>query len=110
MPEQPTNTAGRRLRPAPQPKTASEPWTPQECSPEDVGALRGVYLGTASEHMQRHAMDFIVKRLCGVGEFPFVPGGEDGRRATDFKAGKQHVGLEILALVSTKTKPGGEQP
>ena len=107
MPEQPTQ---RRIRPAAPQKTVVQPWTPHECDPEDVGALRAVYHGTAAEHQQRRAMDFIVKRLCGVGEFTYIPGGEDGRRATDFKAGKQHVGLEILSLVAVKVKPGGEQP
>lgn len=108
MPEQPQQRKVR-IRPIPPAKTATQPWTPHEADSEDVGALRAVYHGTASEHMQRRALDFVIKRLCGVGEFTFIPGGEDGRRATDFKAGKQHVGLEILSLVSTKVKPGGEQ-
>ena len=106
MPEQPDK---RRVRPAPPDKALREPWAPQECAPEDVGALRAVYRGDAPEHLQRRAMDFIIKHLCGVGRNPFVPGGEDGRRATDLAIGKQQVGLEILNLVATKTTTGGEQ-
>ena len=109
MPEQPQQRKAR-LKPAPAPKTAAQPWTPHEADAEDVGALRAVYHGNAAEHQQRRAIDFVIKRLCGVGEFTFIPGAEDGRRATDFKAGKQHVGLEILSLVSTKVTRGGEQP
>lgn len=106
MAEQPVQ---RRVRPAPADKAIREPWNPQECATEDVGALRAVYRGDAPEHLQRRAMDFIIKTLCGVGRNPFVPGGEDGRRATDLAIGKQQVGLEILNLVATKTQQRGEQ-
>lgn len=108
MPEQPANTS-RRIRPAAPSKQHREPWTPQECTPEDIGALRAVYRGEAPAHLQQRAMDFIVKHLCGVGRPAFIPGGEDGRRATDLALGKQQVGLEILNLVATKTTTRGEQ-
>lgn len=107
MAEQPDRQ--KRFIPAAPSQEQLQPWMAQACQPEDVGALRAVYAGTASEHMQRRAMEFILKQLCGVGRPCFVPG-EEGRRATDLALGKQQVGLEIIALCSIKSKPGGEQP
>lgn len=108
MPEQPAQRKGR-IVPAAAAKEQLQPWLPQQCDPADVAALRAVYAGNASEHQQRRAVDFVIKRLCGVGSLPFVPGGEDGRRATDLALGKQQVGIEILNLVATRVNPGGEQ-
>ena len=98
------------MRPLPPDRAILSPWLPQECEPEDAAALRAVYRGDAPPHMQQRCMNFIIKTLCGIGRNPYVPGGEDGRRATDLAIGKQQVGLEILNLVETKTTTRGEQP
>lgn len=53
--------------------------------------------GTANAIEQKRAMKWILT-CTGVLDQAFRPGGEDGRRDTDFALGKQSIGLQIMKL------------
>ncbi len=108
MPEQPQKKPERKLVPKAPQRAEHQPWVPEPVSPEDLGAVRAVYHGTALEHQQRRAMEFIIKQLCGIGRIAFIPG-PDGARATDLALGKQMVGIELVNIVQAKTQTRGEQ-
>jgi hypothetical protein len=79
----------------------------------DIAAIRATADGTADEYQQRAAFAFICRRLCGEGQMTFWPGGEDGRRATDFAEGRRWVGIQlrrIVALVPERIDTRGEPP
>lgn len=103
MSEQPENRRKRTIRAVERPR---EPWKTPDCDPGDVGALKAVYQGIATEHQQRRALDFIIKVLCAVGEQSYVPGGPPG--ATEMACGRRQVGIEIVNLVAVNLNPGGE--
>lgn len=74
------------------------PWLPCEYEQADVVAMQQLAAGKASEVEQKRAFAWILK-LAGVNNEPFFPGGEDGRRSTDFALGKANVGRQIMKLV-----------
>ena len=75
------------------------PWKPAHWEIADATALKQVYAGTASPEMQKRAMAYILDSLCGIQDWPFRPGGEDGARDTMIALGRQYVGHGILKLV-----------
>lgn len=50
---------------------------------------------------QGRAWLFDVLNFCHLFQNPFVAGGEDGARATDFKLGEFNIGLMILSDIQT---------
>ena len=64
----------------------------------DIVALQAVASGTASCAQQQRAFEFVVRTLCETDRMTFWPGGEDGRRATDFAEGKRWVGLQLRRI------------
>lgn len=70
--------------------------------PSAIVAIRAVAAGNANEHQQRDALAYIREGLCGRGKMSFWPGGEDGRRATDFAEGKRWVGDQLQRIVDLK--------
>lgn len=89
-----------------------EPWQPHDYDEETIYAIRALVTGTASEFQQKLAWDYIMYLTASSPEFydlPFRPG-DDGRRATDFAAGKMFVGLQLRKLLLNELTPGGEQP
>ena len=78
-----------------------------------VVALKALEQGTADEFQQREAWAYIREQLCDVDKMSFWPGGEDGRRATDFAEGKRWVGDQLRRIVRFKPEkidPRGEPP
>lgn len=76
-----------------------EPWAPPVVDLRDVAAIKALQRGDASAEQQRHALKFIVEKLCATYELSFCPS-EDGRRATDFAEGKRRVGLLLVGLLA----------
>lgn len=64
----------------------------------DVFAVQALAKGIANEGQQRRAWNLIVRVLCETDRQSFWPGGEDGRRATDFAEGKRWVGLQLRRI------------
>jgi hypothetical protein len=83
--------------------SAFEPWAPPDIHLRDVAAMKALQRGDASAEQQRHALKFIVERVCGTYEEQFCPG-EDGRRATDYALGKRRVGLQLVSLLAADIK------
>lgn len=98
--------AAKKEKPPPQ----LLPWQlPVERIPADaIVAIRAIADGTANEHQQRRAFEFIREDMCGVDRMTYWPGGEDGRRASDFAEGKRWVGTMLRRI--TRLKPERVDP
>lgn len=66
----------------------------------DASAIKGVAYGTASAEQQRHAMQWIIQVLCSTYDMSYRPGGDDGRRDSDFAEGMRCVGNQLVKLVN----------
>lgn len=97
-------------RAKPQPKAASWPWSPIPKSVDggfgfedaDPFALQAVAAGNASSAQQQRAIAFIRNVICEGERLSFWPGGEDGRRATDFAEGKRFVSIQIRRFLNMR--------
>jgi hypothetical protein len=95
MAEQPEQ---RRRRRSPAEATQEHaPWKPTPWEAADALAMQRLAAGTANAIEQKRAMKWILT-CTGVLDQAFRPGGEDGRRDTDFALGKQSIGLQIMKL------------
>ena len=65
----------------------------------DVVAIKALYDGKATPHQQQRALAYIIEVAAGTNDLAYRPGGEDGRRDTDFALGKQSVGRTIIKLI-----------
>lgn len=79
---------------------SADPKLPPPYDGADIAALKALREGRADPHQQTLALEWIVHALCGTYDMPFRPGGEDGRRDTDFACGKQFVGQQIVKLIN----------
>ena len=61
-------------------------------------ALQAITSGTANTTQQQRAYEYVVRTLCETDRMTFWPGGEDGRRATDFAEGKRWVGVQLRRI------------
>lgn len=86
-------TTARRRGPA------LNPWEPYQLRKADCIALKNLEAGNASERQQKHILDLLLN-ISGVRDLEFRPGGDDGRRASDFASGKRFVGLQIVKAVT----------
>jgi hypothetical protein len=84
------------------PEENPQPWDPPPANEYDIRAVKALAAGMASDAQQRRALDWIIHRAAGTYDLSFRPGGEDGRRATDFSEGKRFVGLQLVRLVNMK--------
>ena len=79
------------------------PWSPvMSFEDGDVYALQALAAGNASAGQQQRALEFIRARICEADRLSFMPGGEDGRRATDFAEGKRFVAGQIRRFLRLK--------
>ena len=85
------------------------PWEPPEISEPELMALRALQAGIANRGQQEMVLTTIVTKFAGTYDMTFRPGGEDGRRATDFAAGKAFVGQRIMEALSRPMKPRGDE-
>jgi hypothetical protein len=77
-----------------------DPWVPPAYDDFDIGTIKALNAGHASEGQQRHALRFLVEKMCGTYDLSFRPGTLDGQRATDFAEGRRFVGLQIVKLIN----------
>jgi hypothetical protein len=65
----------------------------------DIAAeMQAVAKGIANDAQQQRAYDYVVRVLCETDRMTFWPGGEDGKRATDFAEGKRWVGVQLRRI------------
>lgn len=75
-----------------------------------IAAIRAVQSGTANEGQQKKAWDWIVYQASGYHDLSYRPGGEDGRRASDFMEGRRFVGAQMLKLLQPALTPSEPEP
>lgn len=109
MAEQPPQPREQKRKSPAQAAAEHAPYLPTDWTPADILSLQKLAAGIANAEEQKRALTWILK-ACEVNEQPFFPGGEDGRRATDFMLGKQQVGREISKLLKLQLSKlrGGE--
>lgn len=85
------------------------PWLPTSWEAADALSMQRLAGGTANALEQKRALKWILT-ACGVLDEAYRPGGEDGRRDTDYALGKASVGRQImkLARVNLALIKGGE--
>lgn len=96
--------APRRRKP--QSEQPSVPWQLPLVEPADVYALQALEKGTANEAQQKRAISFVTVKLCAADRMTFYPGGEDGRRASDFAEGKRWVGGQLRRILKLRPDHG----
>lgn len=79
-------------------KTKREAWTPAEYDLADAAAIQALLRGDAEPQQQQRALKWIIEVASGVYEQSYWPGGEEGRRNTDFAEGKRFVGNSIVKM------------
>lgn len=88
-----------------EPKRAgASPLQAPKLEAHEEAAIRAVAQGIADPHQQRLAIAVIRVKIAGEDLISFWPGGEDGRRASDFAEGKRFVGITI-GRVTRRTGP-----
>lgn len=75
------------------------PWKPTPWENADALSVQRWSRGEANAIEQQRAFRWVLRATSYLDE-PFRPGGEDGRRNTDFALGKAHVGREIAKLIN----------
>lgn len=75
-----------------------------------IAAIRAVQSGTANEGQQKLAWNWIVYMAAGYHDLSYRPGGEDGRRASDFMEGRRFVGAQMLKLLQPALTPAAPEP
>lgn len=88
-------------------------WLPPKWDPADAAAIQALARGEADAHQQKRALDWIINAACATYDMSFQPGGEEGRRATDFAEGRRMVGSQIVKLIKVnlsrlRTAHGGQ--
>jgi len=76
-----------------------EVWHPPEYDIPDVRAIQALASGTADEHLQKRALDWIINQAAATYDEPFRPGQPDVR---DYMLGRRSVGLAIVKLIKIK--------
>jgi hypothetical protein len=84
-----------------------KPWLPTPYEPADVGALKALANGTANAEQQQRALNFIITKICGTYDETYFPGGEEGRRDSDYAAGMRKVGLTIVKMLKLSFQQKG---
>lgn len=74
------------------------PWNPVDYEPADASAIQALLAGEASPEQQRRALKWIIEAASGLYDQSFYPGGEEGRRNTDFAEGRRFVGNQVVKM------------
>lgn len=72
------------------------PWDPVQLELHEISAVKAIALQHGT------GFDVIVEKLCLADQMSFAPGGEEGRRATDYAEGKRAVGLLLRQIRDMK--------
>jgi hypothetical protein len=86
------------------------PHEPPIYDDQTIAAIRALYTGTANEGQQVRAWNWIVYFAAGYHDLSYRPGGEDGRRASDFMEGRRFVGAQMLKLLQPALTPRTPEP
>ena len=78
---------------------AQNPWEPHPLTKYDCYAVRALMEGKASEGQQRRIWELLFA-MTGARDLEFRPGGEEGRRASDFASGKRFIGLQLAKIIT----------
>lgn len=65
----------------------------------DVQAFQALERGAATEGQQKRALAWIIQQAAGTYDQSYRPGGEEGRRDSDFAEGRRFVGNQIVKLL-----------
>lgn len=63
----------------------------------DIEALRALERGDCPAHLQKRALDWIIRKAAGTYELSFSP---DDERLTSFAEGRRFVGLQMIKLLN----------
>lgn len=96
MREQPKQSPQRRRAPTAAALLESSPWMPVDWALADATAMQALARGVADAEQQRRAMDWILRKACGLPDWAFHPGQSD--RDTNIALGRQFVGHQIMKL------------
>ena len=78
---------------------ANAPWKPVSYELADADAIQALMRGDADKGKQQRALKFIIENICGAYDVSYRPGGEEGRRDTDFAEGRRFTGLQIIKFL-----------
>ena len=91
----------------------AQPHLPPDHDEEVVAAVRAVQQCVANAAQQQTFWRYLMY-VTGVSDefndLSYRPGGEEGRRATDFAEGKRFVGLMIRKLLRSEFTPNPQEP
>lgn len=80
-------------------KVKSHPYLPAPYDKKVVWSLQALARGEADEHAQKRALKWIIEECAKTYDLSYRPGGEDGRRDTDFAEGRRFVGMQIVKML-----------
>lgn len=78
------------------------PWQVVDLEDGDILALQALEKGLANAGQQQRALEVIKVKLCRYRRMSFFPGGDDGRRATDFAEGKRFIASQIDRILNMR--------
>jgi hypothetical protein len=81
------------------------PDQPAQFEDADVYAVQALFTGTANDGQQKRAVKWILEEACKVKDLPWVAGGLEGQRATDFANGRKFAGHQILKMIELRLNP-----
>ena len=79
-------------------KDSSRPWFPAPYEKADASAIQALSRGLADPEQQQRALKWIIEGAAMCYGMSFIPGGEDGRRDSDFAEGRRYVGQQIVKM------------
>jgi len=80
-------------------KEQISPWLPVEYEVADAAAIQAMAEGVAEPEQQKRVLKWIIERAAGTYDQSFYPGGEEGRRNSDFAEGRRFVGNSIVKML-----------
>lgn len=79
------------------PKPIGSAILPADYSKADVFAVKALASGTANDHQQKRALEWIVRMAARTYDVSFSPASD---RETSFAEGRRFVGLQVVKLVN----------
>jgi len=76
----------------------------------DIFALQALQQGKANAGQQQRVLALLLDKLCEESRMSFYPGGDDGRRASDFAEGKRWLALQIKRLLRMRPDHRDQSP
>jgi hypothetical protein len=83
------------------------PYIPAPYNPQVTAAVKAMEAGQASGAQQQLFLHWLVHNVSGAYDLSYRPGGEDGRRDSDFAEGKRFVGMQVVKQLRLPTKENG---